>query len=482
MRRLRRTSLITFGCLSVLVGIGLSRKVQIDFRLWWLLLTPLLALVKAKNITALLLIIVLGLSIGLWRGGVYYEKLGLIKTLNGQKITIQAFASSDSVYGNSSQIEFVANHIKVTDSGASSDGTNLAGQAKISGFGVPMVYRGDLITATGKIYPMRGSNQMRMAYSQLSIMSHDSSRINKMTRQFSAGMQNALPEPLASFGMGLLIGQRATLPDYALLALSMVGLTHIIAVSGYNLTIIVRAVANVKIFGSKFQKLAVSLSLIILFVLITGFSASIVRASLVSVLGLWAWYYGRNLRPLLVICLVAALTGLYNPFYVWGDIGWYLSFLAFFGVLILAPMIHAKLLPNKEPKGLLLVITETFAAYIMTLPLIMFVFGKLSVVALVANLLVIPLVPFAMLFSAIAGIAGMLTPALAGWLAIPARLILGYILDVAYYLSSLSYSQIVSYMNVWQMLVAYAAMGLFVLTLYIKYARQRTKNTLNMLK
>jgi competence protein ComEC len=318
---------------------------------------------------------------------------------------------------------------------------------------------------------MRGSNQAIMAYAQLEKINQDASPINKLTRRFSAGMQNALPEPLASFGMGLLIGQRTNLPQYTLTALSIAGLTHIIAVSGYNLTILVRATSKIKIFGSKFQKLVVSLFLIGTFVLITGFSASIVRASAIAVLGLWAWYYGRKLRPILAITLVAAASGLYNPFYVWSDIGWYLSFTAFFGVLILAPLLAKKIMSQSETKGLAMILVETFSAYIMTLPIIMYIFGKVSVVALLANLLVLPLVPFAMLFSTVAGIAGMFVPAFAGWLALPAKIILTYILDVAYRLSDLGFAQVLTYLSAWQMISIYSMLGFCVAILAVKHLR-----------
>ena len=354
------------------------------------------------------------------------DKLVSLKHLTTQKVIIEATATSDSIYGNRSQIEFTANHVTLFQ-GRSLE-KPLAGSFKISGFGVPMVYRGDRVQISGKLFPMRGSNQVRIAYAQLDRVGADNSWINNFTRRFSAGMQSALIEPNASFGLGLLIGQRNTLPQELTNQLIMVGLVHIVAVSGYNLTILVRAVGRLKL-GSKYQRLVVSLALVGFFILMTGFSASIVRAAIISTLSLWAWYYGRKIRPILLIAFTAALTGLINPFYVWGDLGWYLSFLAFFGVLMIAPLL-AKRLFRREPKVLGMVVLETLCAEIMTLPLIMMTFGQLSLIGLVANALVVPLIPLAMLLSAVAAGAGMLAPAIAGWLAWPANILLTYILDV----------------------------------------------------
>jgi competence protein ComEC len=427
---MRRTTLITAGCISVLTGLGLARwLLLVSFR--WLLVIPVVLLISRKSYFALILVIVGGLGLGLWRGSSYMQKLDNLKALSGQKVTVSATAKTDAVYGNRAQIEFIANDPKLLKPHSQV----LAGNFKISGFGVPMVYRGDRVEVTGKIFPMRGGNQARMAYTQIKVTADGNQGFDKFSRSFSAGMQNTLPEPQASFGLGLLIGQRSNLPQDVIIQLTMVGLVHIVAVSGYNLTILVRAAQRLKI-NSKYQKTVLSLALISGFLLVTGFSASIVRAAIVSILGLWAWYYGRNLRPVLLIAFAAALTAFANPFYIWSDLGWYLSFLAFFGVLIIGPLL-TKLMFKRPPQLLTIVLIETLSAEIMTFPLIMLTFGQMSLIALLANLLIVPLVPLAMLLSTAAATAGMLIPAMAGWFAWPANLLLTYMLDFVHLLSDI---------------------------------------------
>ncbi|HET7827594.1 MAG TPA: ComEC/Rec2 family competence protein, partial [Candidatus Saccharimonadales bacterium] len=370
---------------------------------------------------------------------------------------IIATAASDSIYGKRSQIQFTGNHIQMLEPYKQ----NLAGTFKLSGFGQKMIYRGDRVQVTGSIFPSRGSNQATIAYAKFVKLSNGQSWYADLNRKFSAGMQNALPEPMASFAMGLLIGQRNNLPADITAALTAVGLVHIVAVSGYNLTIIVRAVGRLKL-GSKYQKLMISLSLIAAFVMITGFSASIVRAALVSVLSLWAWYYGRRVKPMVLINLAAAASALWNPFYIWGDLGWYLSFLAFFGVLVIAPLISARLF-SKPPKLITMVLLETLSAELMTLPLILMTFSQLSIIALVANLLIVPLVPVAMLLSAAAGTVGILIPQLVGWIALPARLLLTYMLDIIHLLSSIPSALLHRSVSLAYMLILYGAVLLSVL-------------------
>jgi competence protein ComEC len=99
----------------------------------------------------------------------------------------------------------------------------------------------------------------------------------------------------------------------------------------------------------KAGKLAAASAVVLMlgFIAMTGASASIVRAVVVSSLSLAAWYVGRRPRPLVIILLAAAITAGWNPIYLWSDIGWYLSFLAFFGILILAPQIFKRFWKDK---------------------------------------------------------------------------------------------------------------------------------------
>src|SRR5207342_3567458 len=98
----------------------------------------------------------------------------------------------------------------------------------INGYGETMVYRGDRLEVSGSLYPTRGASQATVSFAELHKVGASSSGIDTVRRKFTAGMQSALPEPLASFGLGLLVGQRNTLPADLTQALLMVGLTHII--------------------------------------------------------------------------------------------------------------------------------------------------------------------------------------------------------------------------------------------------------------
>lgn len=128
------------------------------------------------------------------------------------------------------------------------------------------------------------------------------------------------------------------------------------------------------------------------------------RAGLVAGLSLWAWYYGRKFHPVTLLAVAASITVLVHPPYVWGDIGWALSFAAFSGVIVLAPLLIAYFYGNTKPRFVARIIIETGSAQLVTLPIMLGVFGQFSVVALLSNVMVLTLVPYAMALVFVAGL------------------------------------------------------------------------------
>lgn len=462
--RFRRTTLVAVFCASVLLGIGAARSVE--FAGWWALLAVVLfiAMARQRRLAVLCLAILAGVCLGGWQGTRYMHMLATYDGYVDQKVTLVGKAAGDGVYGRKKQLTYDLTNVRV----AGEPHTSLVGVVGVSGFGENAVFRGDTIQVTGKLRKGSGSHQGWMSFAEMKLVSRNTSIIEKVRHQFGAGMMTALPEPLASFGMGILIGQRSTLPDEVHQDLLMVGLVHIIAVSGYNLTIILRA--GMQLFGkrSKYQTMLFSVSLILVFLMLTGSSASIIRASIVSGLSIAAWYYGRTFRPVTLILLAAFITGMANPLYVWSDLGWYLSFLAFYGVLVLGPLVRYRMVPERFRDNVLLGIAiESICAEIMTLPLILYIFGQMSHISLVANVVIAAFVPVAMLLTVIAGLAGTFLMPICGWIAWPAVMILTYMLDAAHLLASIPhvFVQNIAF-PLHYMVAAYLLVLLFNLLLY----------------
>ncbi len=241
---------------------------------------------------------------------------------------------------------------------------------------------------------------------------------------FAERTRHVIKEPESSLGIGYLLGQKSTLPADLQTALKVTALTHIVVASGYNLTILVRLGRRMFAKVSKYLTVLFGGTLIVGFIAMTGLSPSMTRAGLISALGLWAWYVGRKFHPATLLAVAAAVTALVNPSYVWGDLGWLLSFAAFAGVMIVAPIVSAYFFEGDVPfVGQILI--ETLAAQLATLPIMIMAFGQFSIIGLAANLLILPLVPLAMLLVALAGVAS-LAPLIAPFVAWPAQQLLSF--------------------------------------------------------
>lgn len=450
----KRTDIVIVACLAFLLGVFISRYTNLVL-LFSLLGVFSYLVVTNRGFRNLVTVMFLALALGNERGVLQDNGFKILRSYFGQKITVYVTSLDDAEYDDRGQLAFNADHISV-------NGQDLPGQMAVSGFGEFSVLRGDRVEVYGKLYPARGANQARISFANLDTVKKDVTWYNNLRRQFVKKLRDNLPEPLSSFAAGLLIGQRSTIPDQIITDLRVSGLAHIIAVSGYNLTIIVRAVMVMLKKISRYQKLILSLSVIALFLLITGFSASIVRAGIVSVLSLLAWYYGRSFRPAVLLSLSAAITVVFRPEYVWGDVGWYLSFLAFVGVMIVSPAIKMRFFAKKELKLLGKTMLETGSVLLMVVPYSLYIFGTLSFIALPANMIVVPFIPLAMALSAIASIL----PYQLAILAYPANLILDGILSVTHLLASVPKASVEFKIELVHMLIIYLCISLILTAMW----------------
>lgn len=321
-------------------------------------------------------------------------------------------------------------------------GNHVGGSVWVSTYNNAAIKRSDVVTVEGKMSPGFGSfgAAIYMATVQ-KVERADGGDIALTVRdEFADNVRAAIAEPQVSLGLGYLLGLRRALPPELDEALVIAGLTHIVVASGYNLTILVRLARRLFIKVSKYLAALSASTMILAFIAVTGMSPSMSRAGLVAGLSLAAWYYGRKFHPLVLLPLAAAVTVAVNPTYAWNDIGWQLSFAAFAGVMILAPLLQRYFYGDKKPGMLRQIFGETISATIVTMPILAVSFGQFSNVAILANIMILPLVPLAMLLTFIAGMAAWLVPAVATIVGIPAQLLLMYMTETAQYFAELPWA------------------------------------------
>lgn len=244
------------------------------------------------------------------------------------------------------------------------------------------------------------------------------------------------PEPHASLLAGLLIGSRRGFTDDFSQKLQMTGTTHIIAISGSNITfLIVLAKWLLESYLKRWQILLVLIFSVSFFVLLVGGGGSVMRAAVMGIMFVVATNLGRKAHIDTSLFLAAFLLLFYNPWFLW-DISFQLSFLATASIVGLylplrRSVFYKSLLTGKtieEKAGiwlsklwqfLLETVTLTIIAQILVTPVIIQSFGQLSIISPLSNLLILWPIPFIMIIGFITIVVNLLIP----FLSLPLMLI-----------------------------------------------------------
>jgi competence protein ComEC len=241
---------------------------------------------------------------------------------------------------------------------------------------------------------------------EYSIIGHTSdmmSALGELRLKMERIINEIIPAPESALANGLLFGGSVRLSEELQDAFSRTGMTHIVAVSGYNVSIIIAVVMGLLIYSGFHRIYAVfgAVSAVLFFVAIIGFPSSGVRAAIMGIMVLVAAIFGRITHAYSAIVFVAAAMLFFNPLLLRYDVGFQLSFLATLGIISVYSLIESYFIRKKMALGLLEVLLLTIAAQIFVIPVIAYHFHTFSLVSLIVNLLVLPIIPFTMFFVAL---------------------------------------------------------------------------------
>lgn len=270
------------------------------------------------------------------------------------------------------------------------------------------------------------------------------SGIINVKNKFANAIDEIIPMPEAGLLGGLLLGGDSKLPKNIQENFSRTGTTHIVAVSGYNITIIAEYLMLSLLFLGFWRRQAFWFSIvgIFLFIFMIGFPSSAVRAGVMGSLLLWAMKNGRLANSQNAIVFSAAIMLLINPLLLRYDIGFQLSFLATLGIIYLYPFLEKHLIKKNKAFGVLEILGLTISAQIFVLPIILINFGNLSLISPLANVLVLPIIPLTMLLGFIAAILKLIIPPLAASFSWLVFLPLKYEVATINFLAGLSWSSV----------------------------------------
>lgn len=253
------------------------------------------------------------------------------------------------------------------------------------------------------------------------------------------GIGSVIREPEAGLAAGLLLGVKQALGDSLETAFRQSGIIHIVVLSGYNVMLVV---AFFRFFMKPLPRawqVVLGLLAIAAFALLVGLSATVVRASIMAGLVLVAGYWSRQYDVLRALFFAGLVMLLINPYLLMYDIGFQLSFMATLGLLLIAPRLEIAMIDGQW-LGVKEFFLATLATQIAVLPLLMFHIGEVSLVAVIVNILVLPIVPLAMLGAFLSGVAALVLPIIALPIATITSVLLSIIIYCATWFAGLPFA------------------------------------------
>ncbi len=263
-----------------------------------------------------------------------------------------------------------------------------------------------------------------MSYPQITVAGQGGSPLLRWlhtTRDAIAGtLARILPEPQASLAQGITLGMRGNIPTSLKEDFARTGTTHLLAISGINLTIVagILVSAALKLFGRRYHiHIFLTLAIILIYAWLTGLQPPVLRATVMLAFFLGADLFGRQKSTIIALLLAACLMSLFDPD-VLREASFQLSFLAMTGLIFIAsPLQNAvqnrldRLTDNRNVAALLNIVSSGFiaslGATITTWPLVAYYFGIYSWIGPLATVITIPVLPAIILTSILSGTIGL---------------------------------------------------------------------------
>jgi competence protein ComEC len=446
---------------------------------------------KTRPLRIFVCVFVLAACIGLVRAGLSEHRItaGQIDFYNGKTVEGEGVITETDIRRDKAKYTICAEYVIPSSVGGIreshlqiplkpiSEKIQITGNILISTDKYPQYSYGDRVKISGKLeepgeFDGFSYSDYLSRYGVYSVMYHPRVEVigkgeGSMFWRAMSYLQNAfiqrinkiLPEPHASFEAGLLVGARKGIPDDLIAKFNITGLTHIIAISGYNITIIIVFVMWVLRRLPRKIGFMIAVISIIIFTLFVGASPAVVRASIMGILGLIALNYGRQNNINITVLFTAFFMVFWNPKILWWDAGFQLSFAAVLGLIYVSPVFsrYAEKLP--EAFGIREAILMTLSAQVMALPIIIYSFGRLSLIAPISNLFVVFAIPPAMLFGFLAVIFSFVSGGVSLIFGYITWGILTYIIKIIEFMAGIPYASInIPGCGLWIIFLYYAAL------------------------
>lgn len=446
-----------------------------------------------RNFGAIIWLCVLSVALGMFRVSLwqYFNHAGVLVSFANQKIELIGMVTEEpSQSENSEKLIVVVESVKHADTQTKINNERVL--ATVNRY--ETISYGDKIKLSGTLkipksiveengetfaydkYLARQGIFVTMTFPQINIIESDQGSMIKkylyrVKEWFIAQVAQALPYPESGLFTGLVISGKSGLGISEQELFTRVGIVHIVALSGANVTIIVQALFLSLFFVPKRWRLLIGALGIIGFTIMTGAEPTVVRAALMGLSAIGATLIVRTYDIGRALFIAAGVMIIYDPMIVF-NMSFQLSFLATFALVFVTPLVlkfyetRIEKLPQRF--GIREIIVSSLTIELFLLPLILYAIGETSVIALISNVFILPMLPIAMLTGFIAVMISIIHPLLALPVIALAYLSLGYILFIAKVLGTIPFALVSVSMPLWLMIISYICIGCWYVYLYKK--------------
>jgi len=419
-------------CLSFIFGVFVGSMISIpqSYLLGFLFLGILVFFFKKHRKIAIIGFCLILFSIGAWR----YQRVDLdikdndLKQYNGQQvILVGKVLVEPDVRENITQLTVDVGKIVLGEEIVSTSGRILVKANKYPEYNYAdvLIIRGLLKTPEEfqdfnyKDYLAKKGIFSLIDWPNIEIIKKgDYSNLWQFSYAQVLGFKNGIREninryfsfPQNTLFAAALLGDQSAMPQELKEKLNITGLRHITAISGMNISILCSILMSL-LLGLGFwrnQAFCISLVVIFLFVVMIGFQASVVRAGIMGAVFLLGQKVGRLSVSSRAIVITATIMLLINPMLLRWDVGFQLSFLALLGIIFLTQPLTKlfRFIPQDKFINLRSIIVTTFAAQVFTLPILIYNFGRISLISPLTNVLILPVIYWIMIFGFLFAILG----------------------------------------------------------------------------
>lgn len=440
-----------------------------------------------KNVLLLGVIFFLGLAVGQVRVFfIQYPDVSVIQELNSKKVALRGVVDREPV--SDGETQKVQLQIGSVSFGSTTRTVDTKVLLRTHAF--PEFSYGDVLVATGtlkapeeiteedgrsfdyQMYLFKDRVTHTLSFATAEKIGEEGNlllrSLFKIKRQFIYSIRDVLPEPHAGLLSGILLGAN-TLPKHVTENFRTAGLSHIVVLSGYNITVVAESILVIMKMVSVKLAFGASLFGVLFFVLMSGAGASAVRAGVMASIALLGKQFNKTYDASRALVLAVWGMVMWNPFVLLYDPSFHLSVLATVGVMYVTPIVSTYLTFITEKYGLRELSATTLGAQLAVLPYILYMSGNFGVFAFPANFIVLPFVPLTMLLGFITSVFGFVSRFTGLLSGIPTYLFLSWDLFVAEIISKLPFTTIhVPYIPVFVLVLFYVTFGFFLYRFHMK--------------